>query len=323
MSELQNVFSWSHSASKDFETCRRMRYWDKYAKWGGWSRTATQLQKDAYRLGKMDTRFNLQGQAAEQAAMWMLRRAQRGEPPDPDEAWEKVAKPWLRQHWDQSLHQEWKTDPKKCCLHEHYYPQFTQGTDKERIVAVAGTVKTCLKNFAEIFLPRFAGIRPEDEIPVAVIGSGGDPESFTFEGVKIYAIPDYVHVKDGVWHIHDWKSGRARDEHHDQLAIYALWAVEKHGVPPEKIRVLIEYLGSGETVAADMTAERVDVIRQHIRESVLDMAEYLVDADIHKNRPLPREEWELTTDRRTCARCKFFELCAPELAEEIDGSESE
>ena len=184
-------------------------------------------------------------------------------------------------------------------------------------MAVAENVKTCLRNFTTIFLPRFAAIRPEDEIPVAVIGSGGDPESFTFENVKIYAIPDYVHVQDGVWHIHDWKSGRPRDEHHDQLAIYALWAVEKHGVTPDKIKVLLEYLATGETLAADMTPERLDEIREHIRGSVLDMAEYLVDADITKNRALPKSEWELTTDRHACGRCKFFELCAPELAEEL------
>ena len=78
MAELKNTFSWSFSASSDFEDCRRKRYWAKYAMWGGWERNAEPLQKAAYRLTKMDSRFSLRGQAAEEAVLYALRETQRG-----------------------------------------------------------------------------------------------------------------------------------------------------------------------------------------------------------------------------------------------------
>ena len=46
-------------------------------------------------------------------------------------------------------------------------------------------------------------------------------------------------------------------------------------------------------------------------------AEYLVDHDRSANVPLPKEEWELTTDPANCRQCNFYELCKPELEEQI------
>lgn len=102
MAELVNAFSWSFSAARDFEECRRRRYWAKYAAWGGWSDSATPIQKTAYRLAKMRNRFSLQGEAVERAVMWALRERQNGRDVAPEGAFETVARPYLRQCWDES-----------------------------------------------------------------------------------------------------------------------------------------------------------------------------------------------------------------------------
>ena len=239
MAQLKNEFSWSYSASSDFEECRRKRFWEKYAKWNGWASNATPLQKNAYRLSKMSNRFAVQGEVVEDTCMWMLRQIQDGKTATAEQAYEQMAKGLLRKNWDESKQKLWQVSVKKTCLHEHYYPQFHEQSDRELMIAIADVVKTCLKNFEETFLPRFEKIEPKNEVEITVVGMG-DPEHYSFEGTKIYAIPDYVHREGDIWHIHDWKSGKIREDHLKQLGVYALWATIKYQVPVENIRIHIE-----------------------------------------------------------------------------------
>ena len=108
MAELKNTFSWSFSAAEDFEACRRRRYWSKYGMWGGWARNASPEQRAAYRLNKMDNRWGLMGQAAENAIMWVLREHQQGRAATAAAAWEKVARPFLTQKWSESAAGNWR-----------------------------------------------------------------------------------------------------------------------------------------------------------------------------------------------------------------------
>jgi CRISPR/Cas system-associated exonuclease Cas4 (RecB family) len=313
MAKLQNVFSWSHSAATDFELCRRKRYWSKYGAWGGWERDASRECKTAYRLNKMDNRFSLQGVAVEDSVMWMLRQRQQGVNATEEQAFDTVARRLLRQGWDQSTQKVWRQNPKACCLHEHYYPRFHSKSERDMMIQIADNVKRCIHTFREQILPRLAHVTPDMEIPIQTVGKG-DPEHFMFEGVKIYAIPDYVYVEDGRWHILDWKSGGAKPEHAAQIGMYGLWASVKHGIAPEQIALSLEYLQSGESVEVPLTAFDLEQARERLRDSVQDMSQYLEGADIARNVPLDREEWDPCYDPDICSRCPFYELCAPELA---------
>lgn len=318
MAKLQNTFSWSHSSGNDFSLCRRKRYWSKYGAWGGWERDAAPQCRTAYRLNKMDNRHTLRGVAVEETLMWMLRQHQAGTPVTPEAAFDQVARRWLRARWDESTGKVWLRAPKACCLHEHYYPQFHTGTDRDHMFEVADHVKSCLAHFHSTILPRIAHVTAQMEVPVATIGKG-DVEHFFLDGIKIYAIPDYVYREDGVWHILDWKSGSPKPEHAEQILLYALWAREKHGVPPDQVRLALEYLGSGERIDLAVTEADLERIQEQILDSVQDMAQYLEDADLKANRPLPREEWDLCFEPDLCSRCPFYELCAPELEGLFDG----
>jgi CRISPR/Cas system-associated exonuclease Cas4 (RecB family) len=313
MAELENLFSWSHSAAKDFEECRRRRYWDKYGKWGGWNRNASPVQRTAYRLSKISNRYQLMGDAVEKAVMWMLHENQAGRARTADEAFEAISRPLLRSKWDESTNGHWKANPKLCCLHEHYYPDFHAGqTDRDRIVQIGGLVKDCLRNFQDKFFPRFASIRFADEVEIASV-QGGLPEFFELDGKRVYAIPDYVHRDGPIWHIHDWKAGKPRPEHIKQICVYALWAQIKHQIPAERVRLHLEYLQIGETQDVPVTEADLETVRDDIRAGISDMAEYLVDADTAANRPVPIEEWELAAEPSVCHRCNYYELCKPEL----------
>jgi hypothetical protein len=161
-------------------------------------------------------------------------------------------------------------------------------------------------------LPRLKDVRREQEIGVATVADG-DPESFELEGVKIYAIPDYVYRVGDDLHLHDWKAGKPRAEHRDQMLLYALWAHRKYGVAPAHVRLFLEYLAAPAVEEAQVSAAGVEAVSEEIGVSIGDMSEYLVDGDRERNEPLPQAEWDLATERTVCRQCNFYELCRPEL----------
>ncbi len=313
MAELKNTFSWSFSASEDFEACRRRRYWSKYGMWGGWGRHASPEQKTAYRLNKMDNRWGLMGQAAENSIMWVLKQHQQGFPVDAKAAWEKVARPFLTQKWKESNEGNWRNSPKQfCCLREHYYKTMEDENEAKR--RIAAQVQNCIDNFIEKVLPRIGQIKPEQEFRIETADTPGDVENFVYEGVKIYAIPDYAYRIGEQVHIHDWKAGKIKvDQHRLQLSLYALWAIVKHGAKLENIFLYVEYLNEGQVMPFQLTADDLEEAKAVMSDSVGEMTEYLVDCDRDKNEPLPKDEWELTLDPANCRQCNFYELCKPEL----------
>ncbi len=314
MSELANIFSWSISARDDFAECRRRRYWSKYAMWNGWKAEAPALSRRAYRLGKMENRFTLQGNAVERAVMWALRRRQEGRTVSADEAYQAAARPYLNQRWSESKNKLWQTNPKKyCCLHEHYYVELHREPAEGMTARMIGQVRLCLANFLEKVLPGLGGVRPEQELPIGTLETG-DPESFRLDDVKVYAIPDYAYRADNRLHVHDWKAGAPRPAHREQMAVYGLWANRKHRLPAEQIQVHLEYLAQGHTVSAGLKEEDLEYARTLVVESVAEMAEYLEGGDLRRNAPLPKEDWEMSADTGTCERCNFYELCKPELS---------
>jgi len=308
-----NTFSWSFSAAEDFEACRRRRYWSKYGMWGGWAHNASPEQKTAYRLCKMDNRWGLMGQAAENAIMWVLRQHQQGNPVNADAAWKTIARPFLTRKWNESHEGKWRNAPKQyCCLREHYYKTLEDENEAKR--EVASQVQNCITNFVSTVLPRIGEISPSQEFQIATPEQGGDVEHFVYEGVKIYSIPDYAYrIADEV-HIHDWKAGKIKaDQHRLQLSLYALWAIVKHGAKLENIFLYVEYLNEGQVLPFQLTAEELEETKTLMSGSVGEMSEYLVDCDRGRNEPLPKEEWELTLDPANCRQCNFYELCKPEL----------
>ncbi len=313
MAELINIFSWSISARDGFAECRRRRYWAKYAMWNGWKAEAPAIQRIAYRLSKMENRFTLQGNAVERAVMWALRQRQDGRTVTVDETYEATAKPYLNQCWSESRKKLWQSNPKKyCCLHEHYYPDLYRDPVEDMTGRMVGQVRQCIANFLEKNLPGLSAIRPEQELPIGTMVTG-DPESFRLDDVKVYAIPDYAYRADNRLHIRDWKAGNPRPAHRDQMAIYGLWANQKHRLPADQIQVHLEYLMLGNTVSTGLKDADLEYARRVVVESVAEMTEYLEGGDIRRNMPLPKEDWELSADMRVCERCNFYEMCKAEL----------
>lgn len=280
--------------------------------WGGWERGADEMTKAAYRLNKMTNRWGLMGVATEETIMRVLRQHQAGNPITADEAYEAVARPFLIRCWKESRAKAWQKNPKQfCCLQGHYYG--TMEDEKSAIGAIRKQVLHCTANFIDNVLPRIEQIPFEQEMRIQTPDMGGDPENITWNGVKMYVIPDYAYRRGNQMHIHDWKAGKIKKAHREQLAGYALWAEVKYHVPIENIFLYVEYLNEGQVLPFQLTKEEFDGQKARIEASVAEMSEYLADFDRKKNEPLPKEEWELAADPNSCKHCKFYELCKGEL----------
>lgn len=310
MPELQNIFLWSFSAAESFDACPRKRYWGAYASRGGGQPGASEIQRKAWQLGRMDNLAALRGRAVEKAVMWLLRELQAGRPAGPAEAYDQAAKPYLNTCWSQSKQGLWRTDCRaSCCLHEHYYKVWNPAQEKEAVAAAVEQTRKCIANFMDRVWPRLKDIRPADEI--AVGGPGG--EFFMLHDVKINAIPDYAARAGNEIRIHDWKSGRPSESHRMQLNVYGLWAKTKHNSAPENTLLFVEYLAEGKVAAWAYSEEELQETVAFIESSVAAMTGYLEDGDRARNIPLPREQWDLSTDPEICRKCSFYELCKPEL----------
>jgi CRISPR/Cas system-associated exonuclease Cas4 (RecB family) len=203
-------------------------------------------------------------------------------------------------------------NPKQfCCLHGHYYG--TMDDEKAAVGAIRDQVKNCIVNFTEKVLPRIGNITREQELPIRTPDMGGDPENMIWNGVKMYVIPDYAYRIGSVFHIHDWKAGKVKESHREQLGLYAIWAREKFRAKPDETFLYVEYLNEGTVAPFQLTDEDFQALENRVEESVAEMTEYLVDFDREKNIPLPKEDWELASDLSSCRTCCFYELCKDEL----------
>ncbi|MBM4152643.1 MAG: hypothetical protein FJ220_03860, partial [Kiritimatiellaceae bacterium] len=168
-------------------------------------------------------------------------------------------------------------------------------------------------NFIDKVLPRIGTVTREQELPVRTPDQGGDPESIELNGVKLYVIPDYAYRIGGQFHIHDWKAGKIKEAHREQLGLYAIWAREKFRAKADETFLYVEYLNEGQVLPFQLEADDFTALEERIGESVAEMTEYLVDYDRQRNQPLPKEEWDLTCAPDSCTSCNFYELCKDEL----------
>jgi len=320
MSELKNTFSWSFSQEQDFKECKRKQFFSRYGMWGGWDSGASSEKRSAYRLKQMKNKWSLIGDAVETAVLEVLERRRVGSPFSAETAMQ-TAMSLLRSAWKEHTSEKWRAKPKKyTCISELYYGKISpdSGTERDEWVSlVRGRTEICIQNFFAQILPHIPEVTYEQIVPIARAGQG-DPEHFHLGGIKVYAIPDWVYKNEGKIVVHDWKTGIRRDRHKEQLAIYGLWSQRKHNATPDEIELFIEYLESGEQTQVEYSVEIASALCDRILSSVKEMKQYLVDRDIEKNEPLPKESFPETEDLSRCKNCNFIELCGREFVTNID-----
>lgn len=320
MAELKNNFCWSFSQSKDCNDCLRRHYWNRYGFWGGWDSSAPETARTAYRLKQMSNKWSLIGDAVDRTIGETVHRLAVGAEVSYDQALQK-ATTLLRDAWKQHCTGKWRANPKRCvCIREVYYDEISSEPSIGRDAwaeSVKDRTESCLKNFFSRVLPRLEGITAANIVPVAHVDQG-DPEHFYLGQVKVYAIPDYAYARADKVIILDWKTGRVRKEHEQQIRVYGLWAQMKHQAPADSIELSLEYLESGESVAVSYTPELASDVCDTIMESVNRMRENIVDGDIQRNEPNDIETFVKTDNLNACRICNYLELCNRQFVLKID-----
>jgi len=113
----------------------------------------------------------------------------------------------------------------------------------------------------------------------------------------------------------DWKTGEEVEDNKEQVALYALYVRKKHGVVVENISARLEYLNLGTVQELTFTTEELKAVEREALASMEKMQDLLLDPA--QNVPLSKEHFPLTSARKLCLWCNFYELCQRELAESV------
>lgn len=303
--------SWSMSRRSLLDECARKYYYHYYGAHNGWERSASELAKDAYRLKKLTNIYLVLGDALHEVAAEGLRRVRSGERMPNAATMEKEVRDKLNHVFLSSKNnrQQFIERPaRNPMFHEVYYGY---GLSDHRIKEINDRLSVCIpnllssKSFLEATSPTVSHISKVDQL-----------DSFEWLATKVYAVPDLLyklHVKDegDRWVIVDWKTGAESDEHMEQVKVYALYAKEKLGIPPEDIVIRVEYLLTGNYMEALVTPDdllQTDVL---IKESMARMDSLLEDPE--QNRPRSMDAFPLKDDTRLCSYCNFYALCREEI----------
>lgn len=293
MAAQANKFIWSARAAEEFEICRRKRFWADYGAAPEWNRLLSSpelIQKTVC-----------------DAAHWMLSERRADRSVTAADAYEQIARHRLNEAWSASRSGAWRqADSEAQGLQElHYADLHSLPSDWPQLLKA--DVLTCLEHFEETICPRLQTIPHDQDIDA--------PQTIPWEEqhALISVEADFVHKADERLCIHVWDTGAPGPTHARRIAVLIWWAQRALQSPPASIQVWLSFLKSGHVVQETGSSELVDQAEAMMIESMQDMSDYLEQADRPRNRPLPKEEWDMTPERSVCKQCRFHALCEPEL----------
>jgi len=295
---LENTFSWSFSRSRTFGDCPRKYWYHYYGSWGGWDPGAPAEARELYRLKNITGLHLIAGDVVHRAIERALHDWARGLEPDAEKvvAW---CKGEMQKGMKESQQEMWRESPKRYTrLFEHHYgPPPTRAT----LQKIANKVGTSVRNF---FTSRsFALIRetdPDAWLPMETL------DSFTFEGTKVYAVPDFAAKHENRVMILDWKTGRPDPKNKDQVVLYALFAAAKWDADPGAVLGAPVYLLEGGDFRPEpVSPEARERVASFMRESIAAMKSRLDDPDAN----VARKEAFEATPGRPCRSCNFRGVC--------------
>jgi hypothetical protein len=301
MSTFKNEFSWSISRDRIFQSCPRQYYYNYYGYWGGWDTAAPERTRQIYVLKQLQNRYMWAGAKIHGCIERTLTNLRRGIAVlDVDQIVE-ITLNQMREEYRSSREKRYLTHPKTCALFEHEYELPISGVDWKN---TADNMEKCLRNFyaSETFnmlkrLPQQMWLEVEDF------------SSFNLDSTKIWAVLDCsFRTDDGGVTIIDWKTGRRTSEDVSmQLSCYAMYAMEKWGVDPEKVK-LVEYnLLVNQGAEFNISGAEIKNTKTYIAGSIADMQSMLVDVD--DNVPKEEEAFQKVEDDRIRSSCNFKKVC--------------
>ena len=188
-------------------------------------------------------------------------------------------------------------------FYEVYYREM-DGIPKEEILE---KVKLALKNVVESGKLNWVfenSIKNSDGWLVEPDGYG----ETKIGGLKAYCKVDFLFSIGDKVHIIDWKSGKKKESHIEQLLGYATFASYHFRKPIDKIETTVSYiLPEYEEKTVIFNQTDLDEFPNRVKRETEEMYSYLVD--IEQNKPKTKDNFPMTENIRTCKFCNYKELC--------------
>jgi PD-(D/E)XK nuclease superfamily len=303
MAELTNDFTWSKSRHEKFEECLRAYYYQYYGSWGGWDAPAGSPVRELYVLKKLSSRWQWAGSVVHDAIKQMLDRARRtGEFRSLDDVLSRAHRR-ARGDWAASREKSyWREASRIVGLVEHEYAEPVPGPEWKRLwdEVIEGSLRAFYAS------PIFGAVRATPRERWLAVD---ELDSWTFDATKIWVAVDFAFTDgDGVVHVLDWKTGRAREVDHTQVGIYVLYAQQKWGASPDAIMGELVYLSTpnADRVSVSVGGEALEGCKDAMRRSISAMQARLEDAMRNVAR---LEQFPQLPERDRCRRCPFRRPC--------------
>ncbi len=305
-------FSWSHSRAMAFADCDRRYYWQYYGSHNGWRGIAGPESRLAWRLKQLTTYEKELGTLVDGCAREIALAVRDGRAMPTFGPMHDRCRSALRDLYRRGRRLElFRDHPKDHRVTRNAY--YGEPLDSAAADRLRRRLATSLRNL--LAHPLWTELADAARRGVLEIQTFPDRASFVVDAVTVYAAPDLIFsTPDTGWVVVDWKTGSVR-EAGDQLAIYGLFLRDGLGLPARgggyEGRV-VHLGGGGGDISITLTAEALDRAAARLRDGVAAMRALLADAD----RNVARDPacFALTSDRRKCRQCNFYELCEPELA---------
>lgn len=307
MGKLKNEFSWSGSRKGKLDGCARAYYWNHYGSWDGWLRGSPEVTQKAYRLKNMTNRWMFKGNLVHDTMEQVLRTLMNSNRSITLEEAVTYMESLARTRWKQSKTGKFRGTPKQSTLlieHHLQNGRVNDGTLEETITDCTEQLENFFGSGIWVAIQAGTIMDVESLIPIYV------------NGIKTFIKMDlmFCSTKNKTC-IVDWKTGKRYSSYADQLGVYGYYANRELSIELEDLRLIDVFLAEQE-ITGDPGQEIIKLTKGNINkyvktmeDSVAEMAEYLVDGDTSRNKPLPIEEFPMTTKKSYCDYCNFREIC--------------
>ncbi|QRK08389.1 PD-(D/E)XK nuclease family protein [Archangium violaceum] len=305
-----NDFSWSKSRHEKLQECQRAYYFYYYRSWGGWESGAPREVRELYVLKKLGNRYTWAGSVVHDAIRDALLDWRAGREVDPAKV-EKRALELMREDFRYSRGKSYWTQKYRKTFSGLVEHEYDEAVPDEAWKQNAETVRSALGWFFNSSWPALVrALKPAQWLEV---DAGADFSTFTLDGVKVFAIPDFAFVDaEGSPVVVDWKTGKARDGYDEQVLGYALYVSQRYRLPLEKVRASLVYLNDGVEQQVQVDRDAVEGFKSRFAQSVARMRELLEDPAT--NTPKGESAFAQTDNLAACARCAFRRPCGREQA---------
>lgn len=304
MTELKNQFRWSKSRAATFSDCKRKYYLRYYQHWGGWEKDAPEINRIAYRLGKMVSMDTLVGSAVHEVLANHFRALRNGQLRElkPERPVEK-----MREVWRNAKKELWRSNPKRFPpLFEIYYQRIPPD---EKLKKDAEKARRSIRNLKE--LPLYRSLREINHSDFLWVDPAAEKFSeetyFTVLPYEAIASPDLVYREGDRMVIVDWKTGKEREDDRLQMGAAGLWARQRLPIEGNELKAVLVYLKTSSVLEFKLDEKITLQSEETIRQGMEAMSQYLKDPG--RNIPLEIESFPLHNNRKFCWHCEFQEIC--------------